>query len=291
MHCDFAFSLGFPDRDSPQFLHTLNTRDPVTQLAYGAKLGFVAADDPYFLLRDLAEQRAIADAARDLGLALTNITLSPAHVLDPIWGDASGPARERQGAMLREAIAGAQHVGARAITLVTGLDRARDRAEQLDAMAANLIVLRSIIDDGGVLLCLEPTSDSRVPNMLLNSLDAAQTVIAAVDSAQVRLLFDTAPIGIDHGDPIAAALATRDIIGAVQIADVPGRLDPGSGTIDFAALIVQLRADGYRGPIALEHTNSVAGAAGEALALERLRAIDAAVARVETTLPPPPDRQ
>ena len=44
----------------------------------------------------------------------------------------------------------------------------------------------------------------------------------------------------------------------VQIADVPGRGQPGSGGLDWAAQLGVLRASGYAGPIGLEYFPTVA---------------------------------
>jgi hydroxypyruvate isomerase len=42
-------------------------------------------------------------------------------------------------------------------------------------------------------------------------------------------------------------------IGHVQIADVPGRHEPGTGTADLDGWVRRLRQLGYQGPIGLEY--------------------------------------
>ena len=39
----------------------------------------------------------------------------------------------------------------------------------------------------------------------------------------------------------------------MQIADVPGRGEPGSGGLDWPAMLSTLRAGGYHGPVGLEY--------------------------------------
>ncbi|HSK98108.1 MAG TPA: TIM barrel protein [Euzebyales bacterium] len=58
------------------------------------------------------------------------------------------------------------------------------------------------------------------------------------------------------------------LIGEIQVADVPGRCEPGTGEIDYAAVCAALVAMGYRGTVGLE-----AWASGDPrVALERFRA-------------------
>ena len=56
------------------------------------------------------------------------------------------------------------------------------------------------------------------------------------------------------GEDLAATLsAYRDRIAHVQIADVPGRGAPGTGTLDFEPLFAQLAAQEYAGSVGLEY--------------------------------------
>jgi hydroxypyruvate isomerase len=43
-----------------------------------------------------------------------------------------------------------------------------------------------------------------------------------------------------------------DAIGEIQVADVPGRCEPGTGEINYAAVARALRDMGYAGTIGLE---------------------------------------
>jgi hydroxypyruvate isomerase len=61
-------------------------------------------------------------------------------------------------------------------------------------------------------------------------------------------------------------------IGHLQFADEPGRHEPGTGSIDFAALVEAAEVGGYRGSIGLEYVPQAAGAQALAWVPEERRA-------------------
>jgi hydroxypyruvate isomerase len=66
------------------------------------------------------------------------------------------------------------------------------------------------------------------------------------------VLYDLYHSVAEGEDPAAVLDASADVIDYVQLADVPGRGEPGSGGIDWAASLALLRSAGYAGPIGLE---------------------------------------
>ena len=79
------------------------------------------------------------------------------------------------------------------------------------------------------------------------------------------------------GDLIGNFRRVRDVVEVVQLADSPDRLEPGTGEIHFSNFLRAVRQEGYGGLVELEHNLSQPGAAGEQLALQQLREIDAAI--------------
>jgi hydroxypyruvate isomerase len=60
-----------------------------------------------------------------------------------------------------------------------------------------------------------------------------------------------------NGDDLDQAIATYgDRVAHVQIADAPGRHEPGTGTLDLDRHLGQLAAAGYRGWVGLEYQPS-----------------------------------
>ena len=75
-----------------------------------------------------------------------------------------------------------------------------------------------------------------------------------VDS--LRLLADLYHLEV-NGDDVGAAIDTyADRIGHVQIADAPGRGEPGTGTLDIDGYLTRLAGHGYRGYVGLEYKST-----------------------------------
>jgi hydroxypyruvate isomerase len=93
------------------------------------------------------------------------------------------------------------------------------------------------------------------------------TLVRAVDSAHLRVMLDLYHAQIGEGNLIELVRRAVDVVGEIQVADVPGRCEPGTGEINYPAVAAALAACGYRGTIGLEGWASSDG--GEAL--ERFR--------------------
>jgi hydroxypyruvate isomerase len=73
---------------------------------------------------------------------------------------------------------------------------------------------------------------------------------------------------VGEGNLIDLLRRSIDHIGEVQVADVPGRCEPGTGEINYPAVAAALHASGYAGVVALEAWP----ADDSTVALERFRA-------------------
>src|SRR4029453_4013492 len=106
--------------------------------------------------------------------------------------------------------------------------------EQDDLAAENLVLAAKAAQRIGGTVLVEPVSGAaRYP--LLTAADALQMVDrASVDGGDnVRLLFAVYHLAVNGDDVDAAIDASAGRIGHVQIADAPGRNEPGTGTLDI----------------------------------------------------------
>jgi hydroxypyruvate isomerase len=83
---------------------------------------------------------------------------------------------------------------------------------------------------------------------------AADTLalVAAVDRPALKLNLDLYHAQIGEGNLIELCRRALPYIGEIQVADVPGRKEPGTGEINYPAIARALDGMGYRGTIGLE---------------------------------------
>jgi hydroxypyruvate isomerase len=110
-----------------------------------------------------------------------------------------------------------------------------------------------------VVLCLESVNSLALPNMLLQHIGDAYLVTRAVASPHVRLIFDTAHVQIMDGDVLNNLDRVWDAVEIIQIANVPGRVEPAAGELAMRPVLQRLVDRGYAGLVELEHVWSVAG--------------------------------
>jgi hydroxypyruvate isomerase len=92
-------------------------------------------------------------------------------------------------------------------------------------------------------------------------------LVESVGSPALRLMLDLYHAQIGEGNLIELCRRALPFIGEIQVADVPGRCEPGTGEINYPAIARALVEMGYAGPVGLE-----AFASGDSeLALERFR--------------------
>jgi hydroxypyruvate isomerase len=105
----------------------------------------------------------------------------------------------------------------------------------------------------GATLLIEPINTRDAPGYFLTSCAQARDVISRVGAPNLRLQFDAYHAHIMEGQVAELAASSFDLIRHVQIADAPGRHEPGTGEIDFAELLSRLDALGYAGWIGCEY--------------------------------------
>ena len=113
------------------------------------------------------------------------------------------------------------------------------------------------------------------PDMLLTTVEECVRLLDRLAHPSVKLVFDTAHMTMMNGDVLSAWRQLRHHVGPIQLADMPARTEPGSGAIDFVALLSEIVKDGRRGELLeLEFGWSDASVAGEKAGMRALRCID-----------------
>ena len=129
-------------------------------------------------------------------------------------------------------------------------------------------MLKPIVEDAGVMLILEPMN-IRVDHKghcLYGSVDAVR-ICREVDSPMVKINWDLYHMQISEGDLCGRLRDGFDQVGYIQVADHPGRHEPGTGEIYYPRVFEELKSLGYKGPIGLECSPAV----DEETAIQRLK--------------------
>lgn len=104
----------------------------------------------------------------------------------------------------------------------------------------------------GVTFTLENLNLRDHPGCPFNSTADVLALVSAVNRPELRINLDLYHTQIGEGDLLRWCAACLPFIGEVQVADNPGRFEPGTGEINYPVIATTLRDMGYAGPVALE---------------------------------------
>ncbi len=265
--------LGLSSPDRPLLAHLGRSASPVDQIDALADHGFAGVQDLFMKLRPAQEQAAMAHRMEQRGLTLTSIGGDPLHWNTPLWSRTDAQAANVLAASVRGSAAIAQRFGGAGAVCVAGLDPDRSPAGQLAEMIENLRRAGDHAAEAGLVLLVEPIAPARIPGMLLDRLEPAVEIVRAVAMPSVRLMFDIGHVSM-MGHSVPDALhQCADMIGLIQAADLPDRVDIGLGTLDWTAILAAIHATGYTGIVELEYEPTDQTTEGEAAMLVRLNRI------------------
>lgn len=211
-------------------------------------------------------RRQLGEIARRAGVEVVLINI-PAG--DPEKGDRGIGCLPGRVAEFREgvgkALEYAKSLGCRQMNCLAGIKpRDVDQSALRDAYVSNLRYAAGELAQAEMTLLVEPISTQAVPGFYLNRSADALAIIDEVGADNLKLQYDLYHMRI-MGDDLAATIATNlERIGHMQLADVPGRHEPGTGEIEFPALFDLVDRLGYRGWIGAEYLPS--GSTGDSLA-------------------------
>jgi hydroxypyruvate isomerase len=105
----------------------------------------------------------------------------------------------------------------------------------------------------GVVFCLENLNTAvDHPGTPFARASDTRALVRAVDSPHLRMNLDLYHAQIGEGNLIQLIRDSIHLVGEIQVADVPGRCEPGTGEINYPAIARALRDTGYRGVVGLE---------------------------------------
>lgn len=204
-------------------LWDIRDKDLSALAATGARFGSMTgysegslcdADSAHHVVRTAGE---LIPAAKELGIK--RLVVHPAQLID---GQAATPRFRATGDMW--------------LTAAKTLEELGRLGEEHDVIFM-LENLNTILDHPGIPL-------GRAKDTL--------SLVKAVDHPNVKMMLDLYHAQIGEGNLIELVRAASPYIGEIQVADVPGRCEPGTGEINYRTVAAALSQLGYSGPVGME---------------------------------------
>lgn len=120
-------------------------------------------------------------------------------------------------------------------------------------LIGNLAFAAAALKEAGIRLLVEPINSYDIPGFFLTRTDQALSLIDEVGSDNLFLQYDIYHAQRMEGELGATLRNHLDRIAHIQLADNPGRGEPGTGEINYAWLFRHIDALGYRGSIGCEY--------------------------------------
>jgi len=162
-----------------------------------------------------------------------------------------------------KAIDYATTLGCRQVNCLAGIAPAGVSADVLKAtLVSNLKYAAAELKQAGIKLLLEAINTRDIPGFFVNKSAQAIAIMDEVGSDNLFLQYDFYHMQIMEGDLAPTFKRLKDRIAHVQIADNPGRNEPGTGEINYDFLFGMLDAEGYAGWVGAEYRPKAGTTAG-----------------------------
>lgn len=151
-------------------------------------------------------------------------------------------------------------LGARKVNVLAGIRPAdAPRRACIAQLVENLRFAADSLNPEGIRVLVEPINTADIPGFLVSRTDEALAVIEEAAAGSAREfgvqadLYHMARMGEDAD---TALRKLGRLLAHIQFSDVPGRVEPGSGTLDWKAQFAAVARSGYAGFVAAEYTPS-----------------------------------
>jgi hydroxypyruvate isomerase len=235
--------------------------DFMQRFAAASQAGFRGVEYLFPYAHDAADLRRALDDAR---LEQVLFNLPPGDWAAGERGIACLPGREDEfRAGITTAIAYATALGCPRVNCLAGIRPAglAEPAAQ-HTFVENLRYAANELERAGVALVIEAINTYDIPNFFLARSAHAFATIEAVGSANLSFQYDVYHMQRMEGELTATLRANSARIGHIQIADNPGRHEPGSGEIAYPFVFAEIDRLGYSGWVSAEYLPSNGTAAG-----------------------------
>jgi hydroxypyruvate isomerase len=164
---------------------------------------------------------------------------------------------------VNKAIRYATALGCKQLNCLAGIQPAGADPEASEAtLIANLAYAAAKLKVAGIMLLIEPINTIDIPGFYLTTTQQALDLVKAVGSDNLFVQYDIYHMQIMEGDLARTMAANLAQIPHIQLADNPGRNEPGTGEINYPFLYAHLDRIGYCGWIGCEYKPKTTTEAG-----------------------------
>ncbi len=162
-----------------------------------------------------------------------------------------------------KAIEYAKALGVRQLNCLVGIKPQHvTDGQAYGAVVDNLKFAAGALKAEGIRLLVEPINTFDIPGFYLSGTEQALGIIRETGSDNIRVQYDIYHMQRMEGELAATIKANLAMIGHIQLADNPGRFEPGTGEINYRYLFGMLDEIGYTGWIGCEYKPKNGTAAG-----------------------------
>ena len=201
------------------------------------------------------EAEAIAEQLRQHGLEQVLFNAPAGDWAAGERGMACHPGREAAcEASIDQAGRYAEALGCRMVHVMAGIV-----PEGVDPDAAEAVLVGNLrhaaeqLGRLGVRALIEPINAVDMPGYGLSSLEQAERMLAAVGHDNLWLQYDFYHMAMTGEAPVENFSRLLPVIAHVQIADMPGRHEPGTGSVGYAEVFRAIERSGYAGWVGAEY--------------------------------------
>lgn len=289
------FTIKFAPRNLFQYA---GGKNPLDVIKYIHSEGFIAVEGLVFVRhnkkftdKDLQMQRDMGALVKELGLFIGPI--SSMNEKDfPTMTANQVPTKEK---VIRDKTALRDVLKAQMDTTFGVLERTGgktfiigpgtvDKELSFDAQYANVVENMKFCAEycakSGYTLELEPLNTTSHPNLFCDRAELGAKIVNEVNHPNCRLLYDIFHEQMQVGN--TDSLDNPNVWKAIEsfhVADCPGRLEPGTGKMDYQKIFQKIWDKGFRGIVGLEHGVSKKTAENDRRMVEMYRAFDSSIAK------------
>jgi len=216
------------------------------------KAGF---DGVEILMPEGVEIPDLAAAAKQAGVEVVLCNAPMGDFLEGGPGMSAVPGRQEE---FREALTLARAMGqalgcSRIHIGPSRVAEGDNRDQYLDQLVENLRMASELLGEADIDVLVEPLNTTDMPGVLLSRVGETLAVIDRAGCDNVRLQYDIYHLYQTEEDSLGLLEKHVYRIGHVQMADFPGRSEPGTGEINFKPYFEILDQAGYTGWVGAEY--------------------------------------